>query len=325
MTNVAVNGAAARVTLRLQRPLTAHGTRPWPAAKPLSSRSRPRCCSRPMPAASSRWRKAPRTRRSIGSSRKSAASSRWTTFHVPARLARTVRSDRFSIAVNRDFDGVLDGCAEPQPGRARTWINARIRTLYREALRHRPLPQRRGLRGRRAGRRALRRLPRPRVLRREHVPPRARRLEGRAGASGGAAAGRRLRAARHPVRHRPSEDVRRRSKCRAAQYHKLLEAALVGEADFAALRREHDRRGGAAAARRRRSGFASRRRQLHRAGGGRRRQLRGAPLLLLQLLRAAAAAASAAACARGGAARARRGASATAGCGAPLQSVSHTS
>jgi leucyl/phenylalanyl-tRNA--protein transferase len=25
---------------------------------------------------------------------------------------------------------VLDGCAEPAPGRTRTWINARIRTLY---------------------------------------------------------------------------------------------------------------------------------------------------------------------------------------------------
>ncbi len=54
------------------------------------------------------------------------------TFHVPSRLARTVRSDRFSMAVNRDFDGVLDGCAEPQPGRSRTWINTRIRTLYQK-------------------------------------------------------------------------------------------------------------------------------------------------------------------------------------------------
>jgi leucyl/phenylalanyl-tRNA--protein transferase len=52
------------------------------------------------------------------------------TFHVPGRLARTVRSERFSIAVNRDFHGVLDGCAEPAPGRTRTWINARIRSLY---------------------------------------------------------------------------------------------------------------------------------------------------------------------------------------------------
>jgi leucyl/phenylalanyl-tRNA--protein transferase len=51
-------------------------------------------------------------------------------FHIPSRLARTVRSGRFEIAVNRDFQGVLDGCAEPAPGRTRTWINARIRSLY---------------------------------------------------------------------------------------------------------------------------------------------------------------------------------------------------
>src|SRR6266481_1729320 len=53
-------------------------------------------------------------------------------FYVPSRLARTVRSDRFAIRIDRDFDGVLDGCAEPRPGRARTWINTRIRTLYRK-------------------------------------------------------------------------------------------------------------------------------------------------------------------------------------------------
>jgi leucyl/phenylalanyl-tRNA--protein transferase len=53
-------------------------------------------------------------------------------FHVPARLARTVRSDRFSVAVNRNFEAVIDGCAEPKLGRSRTWINARIRNLYRK-------------------------------------------------------------------------------------------------------------------------------------------------------------------------------------------------
>ena len=52
-------------------------------------------------------------------------------FHVPTRLARTVRSDNFTIVCDRDFDGVIAGCAEPRPGRARTWINARIRALYR--------------------------------------------------------------------------------------------------------------------------------------------------------------------------------------------------
>jgi leucyl/phenylalanyl-tRNA--protein transferase len=53
-------------------------------------------------------------------------------FHVPSRLARTVRSDRFTVAVNRDFDAVLDGCSLPMPGRTRTWINGRIRNLYRK-------------------------------------------------------------------------------------------------------------------------------------------------------------------------------------------------
>jgi leucyl/phenylalanyl-tRNA--protein transferase len=52
-------------------------------------------------------------------------------FHVPSRLARTVRTDRFTVLCNRDFDAVIAGCAEPHPGRPRTWINARIRTLYR--------------------------------------------------------------------------------------------------------------------------------------------------------------------------------------------------
>jgi leucyl/phenylalanyl-tRNA--protein transferase len=50
--------------------------------------------------------------------------------HVPERLARTVRSDRFTIVCDRDFDAVIAGCAEPKPGRMRTWINDRIRKLY---------------------------------------------------------------------------------------------------------------------------------------------------------------------------------------------------
>jgi leucyl/phenylalanyl-tRNA--protein transferase len=53
-------------------------------------------------------------------------------FHVPSRLARTVRSDRFTVFADRNFDAVIDACAEPRPGRSRTWINARIRALYRK-------------------------------------------------------------------------------------------------------------------------------------------------------------------------------------------------
>ena len=52
-------------------------------------------------------------------------------FRVPGRLARTVRSDAFTVLANRDFDAVLEGCAEAKPGRSHTWINARIRRLYR--------------------------------------------------------------------------------------------------------------------------------------------------------------------------------------------------
>ena len=52
--------------------------------------------------------------------------------HVPGRLARTVRSDRFTVVVDRDFDAVLDGCSQPMAGRTRTWINGRIRNLYRK-------------------------------------------------------------------------------------------------------------------------------------------------------------------------------------------------
>jgi leucyl/phenylalanyl-tRNA--protein transferase len=51
-------------------------------------------------------------------------------FHVPARLARTVRADRFAVVCNRDFDAVIDACAEPRAKAERTWINARIRRLY---------------------------------------------------------------------------------------------------------------------------------------------------------------------------------------------------
>jgi leucyl/phenylalanyl-tRNA--protein transferase len=52
-------------------------------------------------------------------------------FHVPSRLARAVKSDRFEVVADRDFDAVIDACAAPAKGRTRTWINTRIRSLYR--------------------------------------------------------------------------------------------------------------------------------------------------------------------------------------------------
>ena len=53
-------------------------------------------------------------------------------FHVPRRLARTVRGERFEIRIDRDFDAVIAACAAPAEGRSKTWINPRIRRLYRE-------------------------------------------------------------------------------------------------------------------------------------------------------------------------------------------------
>lgn len=52
--------------------------------------------------------------------------------HVPKRLARTVRTAPVEVRVDEDFDGIIEGCAAPRPGRRSTWINFRIRSLYKE-------------------------------------------------------------------------------------------------------------------------------------------------------------------------------------------------
>jgi leucyl/phenylalanyl-tRNA--protein transferase len=51
-------------------------------------------------------------------------------FHLPRRLARTVGQDVFEIRIDSDFNAVIAGCAAASRGRAKTWINARIRRLY---------------------------------------------------------------------------------------------------------------------------------------------------------------------------------------------------
>src|SRR5690606_24057150 len=51
-------------------------------------------------------------------------------FHVPSRLARTVRQDRFEVRCDTAFGAVIDACAAEAPGRGETWINAPIRRLY---------------------------------------------------------------------------------------------------------------------------------------------------------------------------------------------------
>ena len=51
-------------------------------------------------------------------------------FHIPRRLARTVRRQPFSVTINRDFATVIDECAAIRDGRKDTWINRDIRQLY---------------------------------------------------------------------------------------------------------------------------------------------------------------------------------------------------
>jgi len=51
---------------------------------------------------------------------------------ISRRLARTVRSDRYTIRVDTDFSGVIAGCAAPAPGRTETWINRTIEELCLE-------------------------------------------------------------------------------------------------------------------------------------------------------------------------------------------------
>jgi leucyl/phenylalanyl-tRNA--protein transferase len=53
-------------------------------------------------------------------------------FHVPQRLARTVRADRYAVIVDHDFAAVIAACAASKPGRLETWINAPIERLYRQ-------------------------------------------------------------------------------------------------------------------------------------------------------------------------------------------------
>jgi leucyl/phenylalanyl-tRNA--protein transferase len=52
--------------------------------------------------------------------------------HIPKSLARTIRRGGFEVKVDNDFEAVIEGCAAPRAGRRSTWINGRIRSLYRE-------------------------------------------------------------------------------------------------------------------------------------------------------------------------------------------------
>jgi leucyl/phenylalanyl-tRNA--protein transferase len=49
--------------------------------------------------------------------------------HIARRLRRTIRSGKFSLTVNKDFRGVMRGCADRDEG---TWITADMLSAYQE-------------------------------------------------------------------------------------------------------------------------------------------------------------------------------------------------
>lgn len=51
-------------------------------------------------------------------------------FHVPRRLARTMRVSTFTVTVDRAFEQVIDFCAAQASDRPNTWINRSIEASY---------------------------------------------------------------------------------------------------------------------------------------------------------------------------------------------------
>ncbi len=53
-------------------------------------------------------------------------------FHVASRLKQTIRSGTFSFTINRSFDEVIRGCAQPAKGREESWIGPAFLKAYSE-------------------------------------------------------------------------------------------------------------------------------------------------------------------------------------------------
>ncbi len=51
-------------------------------------------------------------------------------FHIPSRLARTVRRDDYVVRIDTAFTQIIELCAENASDRASTWISHSIQALY---------------------------------------------------------------------------------------------------------------------------------------------------------------------------------------------------
>ena len=52
--------------------------------------------------------------------------------HVPRRLARWLKDTSWCVTADRDFAGVIDGCAAPRRDEGGTWISPEMRAAYLE-------------------------------------------------------------------------------------------------------------------------------------------------------------------------------------------------
>ena len=53
-------------------------------------------------------------------------------FHLPRRLARSIRAQPYEVRIDSAFRQVVSECASPRPGRTETWISRPIQALYQE-------------------------------------------------------------------------------------------------------------------------------------------------------------------------------------------------
>lgn len=51
---------------------------------------------------------------------------------VSRSLKKTLRQDRYSVTINRDFAAVIAACAAPRPGHPESWISGRIEASYKQ-------------------------------------------------------------------------------------------------------------------------------------------------------------------------------------------------
>jgi leucyl/phenylalanyl-tRNA--protein transferase len=51
--------------------------------------------------------------------------------HISRSLRKVLRSDRFTVTLNTDFEAVMRACAAPRPGHPESWISGRIVESYK--------------------------------------------------------------------------------------------------------------------------------------------------------------------------------------------------